>query len=68
MSKIKLRKWNSAEQLKTDEDMAAYLEACFAEAGDNPAFISKTLGTIAIAKGMCQLATDRGPSEKQSLT
>lgn len=58
MSKIKLRKWHSAEHLKTDEDMAAYLEACFAEAGDDPAFKSKALGTIAKANGMRQLATD----------
>ena len=68
MSKIKLRKWNSAEHLKTDEDMAAYLEACLAEAGDDPAFISKALGTIAKANGMSHLATDTGPGEKQSLT
>ena len=60
MSKSKLRKWNSAEHLKTDEDMAAYLEACFAEAGDDPAFITKALGTIAKAKGMSQLAKDTG--------
>ena len=68
MSKIELRKWNSAEHLKTDEDMAAYLEACFAEAGDDPAFITKALGTIAKANEMSQLATDTGPGEKQSLT
>jgi probable addiction module antidote protein len=68
MSKTKLRKWNSAEHLKTDEDMAAYLKACFGEAGNDPAFISKALGTIAKAKGISQLATDTGPGEKQSLT
>jgi probable addiction module antidote protein len=68
MSKTKLRKWNSAEHLKTDEDMAAYLEACFAEAGDDPAFITKALGTIAKANEMSQLVTDTGPGEKQSLT
>lgn len=67
MSKAKLRKWDSAEHLKTDEDMAAYLEACLAEAGDDPAFISKALGTIAKANEMGQLATDIGPGEKQSL-
>jgi probable addiction module antidote protein len=67
MSKTKLRKWDSAEHLKTDEDMAAYLEACLAEAGDDPAFISKALGTIAKANEMSQLATDIGPGEKQSL-
>ena len=58
MSKIELRKWNSAEHLKTDEDMAAYLEACLAEAGDDPTFISKAMGTVAKAKGMNQLTKD----------
>jgi probable addiction module antidote protein len=66
MSKTKLRKWNSAEHLKTDEDMAAYLEACFAEACNDPAFISKALGTIAKANGMNQLTKDAG-SEKTSV-
>jgi probable addiction module antidote protein len=60
MSKIKLRKWNSAEHLKTDEDMAAYLDACFEEAGDDPAFISKAIGAIAKAKGMNLLTKDAG--------
>jgi probable addiction module antidote protein len=68
MSKTKLRKWSSAEHLKTDEDMAAYLEACLAEAGDDPAFISKALVTIAKAKGMSQLATDTEVCKKQSPT
>ena len=65
MSKIKLRKWNSAEHLKTDEDMAAYLEACLAEAGDDSTFISKVLGTIAKANGMGQLAQDGALGKKQ---
>ena len=66
MSKTKVRKWDSAEHLKTDEDMAAYLEACFAEAGDDPPFISKVLGTIAKAKGMSQLAKDTGVGREQT--
>jgi probable addiction module antidote protein len=66
MSKIKLRKWNSAEYLKTNEDMAAYLDACFEEAGDDPAFINKALGTIAKANGMSQLTKNAG-SEKTSV-
>jgi len=57
---IKLRKWDSAEHLKTEEDMALYLEACFEEAGDDAAFIAKALGNIARAKGMAQLARDTG--------
>jgi probable addiction module antidote protein len=60
MSALKLRKWDSAEHLKTDEDMALYLEACLQEAGDDAAFIAKALGTIARAKGMSQLSRDTG--------
>jgi probable addiction module antidote protein len=66
MSKTKLRKWNSAEHLKTDEDMAAYLKACVAEARDDSAFISKALETITKAKRMDQLTKDAG-SEKTSV-
>ena len=60
MTTLKLRKWDSAEHLKTDEDMAAYLEACLEEAGDDAAFIAKVLGNIARAKGMTQLSNDTG--------
>lgn len=60
MSTIKLRKWDSAEHLKTDGDMAQYLQACLDEAGDDAAFIAKALGTIARAKGMTQLAKETG--------
>ncbi len=60
MGTIKLHKWDSAEHLKTEEDMAQYLEACMEEAGDDAAFIAKALGNIARAKGMSQLAKDTG--------
>ena len=60
MTTLKLRKWDSAEHLKTDEDMAAYLEACLQEAGDDAAFIAKALGNIERAKGMTQLSKDTG--------
>ena len=60
MKKIKLSKWDSAEYLKTDEDIVLYLEACLDEAGDDAAFIAKALGTIARAKGMTQLANETG--------
>ena len=56
----KLRKWDSAEHLKTEGDMALYLEACLDEAGEDAAFIVKALGTIARAKGMTQLSRDTG--------
>jgi probable addiction module antidote protein len=57
---LKLKKWDSVEHLKTEEDMALYLEACLQEAGDDAAFIAKALGHIARAKGMSQLARDTG--------
>ncbi len=62
MGKIKLTPWDSAEHLKTDEDIALYLEACFDIAGDDAAFIAKALGNVARAKGMSQLALAWPPS------
>ena len=56
----KLTKWDSAAYLKTDEDIAAYLTACFEEAGDDAAFITHALGVVAKAKGMTQLAKQTG--------
>ncbi|MEK6788343.1 MAG: addiction module antidote protein [Pseudomonadota bacterium] len=57
---VKLSKWDSAEHLKTELDMALYFDACLEEAGDDAAFIAKALGTIARARGMTQLAKDTG--------
>ena len=60
MGTLKLRKWDSAEHLKTEEDMVLYLQACMEEAGDDAAFIAAALGDIARAKGMSQLAKETG--------
>jgi len=56
----KFTKYDAAEHLKTDADMAAYLDACLEEAGDDPAFIAHALGVIARARGMTRLARDTG--------
>lgn len=48
--KLKTRVWDAAENLETEEDMAAYLEAAL-EDGD-PALIGAALGDIARAKGV----------------
>ena len=53
--KLDVQLWDSARYLKTDEDIRLYLEACFEEAGDDPAFIAKALGIVVRAKGMTQL-------------
>lgn len=60
MSTIKTRRWDSAEYLQTEEQIAAYLDACFEEAGDDAAFIAKALGNVARARGMTLLARDTG--------
>jgi probable addiction module antidote protein len=44
--------------------MAAYLEACLAEANGDAAFIAKALGDLARAKGMTQVARDSGLSRE----
>lgn len=62
MSKIKLKKWDVIDYLKSDKEMALYLEACLEE-GD-PALVIAALGDIARARGMAQLARDTGISRE----
>jgi probable addiction module antidote protein len=57
---LKLKRWDTAEQLKTDEDVARYWEACLEEGGDDPVFITAALGTIARVRGMTDLARETG--------
>lgn len=58
MGKTKTIPWDSAKLLKTEEDIAHYLEAVF-EDGD-PALITHALGVIARAKGMAKVAQSAG--------
>jgi probable addiction module antidote protein len=58
MAKTKTKRWDPAEHLETEEDMAAYLEAALEE-GD-PALVAAALGDIARAKGMSQIARATG--------
>jgi probable addiction module antidote protein len=57
---LKTTAWDSAEYLKTEADIAAYLDACFEEGGDDPAFLAHALGVAARARNMSQLARDSG--------
>ena len=56
--------YDVADHLRTREEVAAYLEACLAEAHGDAAFIAKALGDIARAKGMSQVAKDAGLSRE----
>ena len=64
MAKTVTTRYDVAEHLRTPKEMAAYLEACFAEADGDAAFIAKALGDVARAKGMSQVARDAGLSRE----
>ncbi|MBA4418511.1 MAG: putative addiction module antidote protein [Syntrophus sp. (in: bacteria)] len=57
-NKIKTIPWDAAEHLKTEEDMANYLEAVLEDS--DPALLSAALGDIARAKGMTQISRETG--------
>ncbi len=58
MGKIKTYRWDAADHLKTDADIAAYLDAALQD-GD-PAVITAALGDIARAPGMTRIARQTG--------
>lgn len=64
MSKSMTSRYDLSEHLRTPEEMAAYLEACFEKANGDATFIAKALGDIARAKGMTQVARDAGLSRE----
>jgi probable addiction module antidote protein len=57
-TKLKTIPWDSAAYLKTNDDIADYLEAVF-EDGD-PALVAHALGVVARAKGMARIARAAG--------
>jgi probable addiction module antidote protein len=54
--KTKSTPYDVAEQLRTPEEMAAYLDAFLEEAPDDAAGIARALGDIARAKGTAKVA------------
>ncbi len=56
MRKVRCDVWDAARFLRDEEDIAAYLEACAEEAGDDPAFLLQALGAVARARSMSALA------------
>jgi probable addiction module antidote protein len=63
-TKTKIIEYDVSEQLRTPEEMAAYLDAWLEEAPDDAAGIARALGDIARAKGMTQVARDAGLSRE----
>src|SRR5882724_433439 len=62
--KIRTIPYDVAKQLRNPKEMAAYLDAWFAEAPDDVTGIARALGDIARAKGMTQVASDAGLSRE----
>ena len=62
--KTKTVAYDVAEQLRTPEEMAAYLHAWLVEAPEDSGGIARALGDIARAKGMSQVARDAGLSRE----
>jgi probable addiction module antidote protein len=58
MAKIKTRRWDVTRHLRSERDMAAYLNAAL-EDGD-PMLVAAALGDIARAKGMTGVARKAG--------
>ncbi len=64
MKKASISRYDVSEHLRTQEDMAAYLEASLQEANGDAAFVAKALGDIARAQGMSHVAKDAGLSRE----
>jgi probable addiction module antidote protein len=56
MSKTRTKSWDAVEQLNSDEEMAAYLEAALEDG--YPALVAAALGDIARANGMTEIARE----------
>ncbi len=62
MEKVTYALYDTADYLKGEEDIAAYLEAVMEEGGDDPAHVAHALGTVARARNMTALAREVGMS------
>lgn len=60
--KLGVRRFDAADHLLDERDIAAYLQAALAE--DDPRVLTAALGAIARARGMTQLARDTGLSRE----
>jgi probable addiction module antidote protein len=64
MTDVTFSRYDTADYLKNDEDIAAYLEAVMEERGDDPAYILHALGVVARARNISKLARNAGMSRE----
>jgi probable addiction module antidote protein len=62
--RVRTLPYDVADQLRTPDEMAAYLDAWLAEAPDDVGGIARALGDITRAKGMSKVARDSGLSRE----
>jgi probable addiction module antidote protein len=60
LKKQTLSRWDSAEYLRSEADIAAYFDAAIDEGGDDPVYMLHVFNIIARARGMMKLASDAG--------
>lgn len=58
----KTLKWNSVAALRSDAELAAYIEAALED--EDTSFVVHALGVVARARGMTQVAQDAGLSRE----
>lgn len=58
----KFSRWDAADDLKSEEDIALYFEICTEEDPGDGSLIRAALSAISRARGMTQLAKDTGLS------
>lgn len=56
----KFKRFDAADFLETEEDIAQFLEAVMTDSGGDPATVASALGAVARARNMSQLARDSG--------
>ena len=62
MQEVTFARYDTADYLKSEEDIGAYFDAVMEEAGDDPAYVARALGTVARARNMTALAREVGMS------
>ena len=62
MQEVTFARYDTADYLRSEEDIGAYLDAVMEEGGDDPAYVARALGTVARARNMTALAREVGMS------
>lgn len=61
---LPLARYDSADYLRNEEEIVAYLEEAVREGGDDPSIVAHALGVVARARGMVKLSEETGISRE----